>query len=191
MKEKRLIGNYEVIQSVSLGTTELVVAENVNESPRYVCCDIECTDGIEFYHQQMGSDNYLDIMHNFSDRLSQRVADLEKEAPKDMVVITKEMCKPLQNNEYLTGKIIVLNAAILKREFQSQENQLFYVTGGNGTNPTARGTGVYGYNLATRKHSRVERYDVLGTLEKDKLPEWAKTNLVKIKKIIRQREEAR
>ena len=187
----RMIGNYEVIQSVSLGTTELVVAENVNESPRYVCCDIESNDIVEYYQGQMGSDDYLDIMHNFSDRLAQRVSDLEKEAPKEMVVITKEMCKPLQNNEYLTGKIIVLNAGILKREFQTQENQLFYVTGGNGTNPKARGTGVFGYNLATKQHSRVERYDIIGTIKKDKLPEWAKTNLVKIKTMIRQREEAR
>ena len=188
---KRMIGNYEVIQCVSLGTTELVVAENFNESRRYVCCDIESNDIVEYYQGQMGSDDYLDIMHNFSDRLAQRVSDLEKEAPKEMVVITKEMCMPLQNNEYLTGKIIVINAGILKREFQTQENQLFYVTGGNGTNPKAMGMGVYGYNLATRKHSRVERYNVLGTIEKDKLPEWAKTNLMKIKKMIRQREEAR
>lgn len=191
MTEKRMIGNYEVIQSVSLGTTELVVAENFNESPRYVCCDIESNDIVEFYREQMGSDNYIEIMHNFSDRLAQRVSELEKTVPKEMVVITKEMCKPVGNNEYLAGKIIVLNPLVLKREYQTQESQLFFVTGGNGTNPFARGTGVFGYNLATKTHSRVERYDVIGTLDKDKLPEWAKTNLTHIQKIIKQREEAR
>ena len=189
--EKRKIGKYEIIQSVSLGTTELVVAENINETPRYVCCDIEYTAGVEFYREQMGSNNYLEIMHNFSDRLAQRVSDLEKTAPKDIVVYTKEMCTPLKANEYLVGKIIVLNPYVLKREYQTQENQLFYVTGGNGANPFARGNGVFGYNLATKTHSRVERYDVLGTINKDKLPEWAKTNLTQIKKHIRQREEAR
>ena len=189
--EKRMIGSYEIIQSVPLGTTELVVAENINETPRYVCCDIEYASGVEFYREQMGSDDYLDIMHNFSDRLAQRVSDLEKTAPKEMAVLTKEMCTPIKTNENLAGKIIVLNPYILKREYQTQENQLFYVTGGNGTNPFARGTGVFGYNLATKTHSRVERYDVIGTLDKDKLPEWAKTNLTHIKKIIKQREEAR
>jgi len=55
------------------------------------------------------------------------------------------------------------------------------------------GNAVFCYNLATKEHTRWERYDLLGVLKKDEMPEWAKEGLAEIKKMIadKSREEAR
>ena len=39
--EKRKFGDYEVIQSITLGKTEMIVGECDYKEPRYVCCDIQ------------------------------------------------------------------------------------------------------------------------------------------------------
>jgi len=55
------------------------------------------------------------------------------------------------------------------------------------------GNAVFCYNLSTKEHTRWARYDLLGVIKKDEMPEWAKEGLSEIKKMIadRSREEAR
>ena len=44
-----------------------------------------------------------------------------------------------------------------------------------------RGQAVFGTSLADGKHARWERCDVLGEIKPEKMPEWAKEALAKIK----------
>lgn len=51
-------------------------------------------------------------------------------------------------------------------------------TGGFGASPRSRGSTCYCVDLYSGKESRFERMDVLGTLEPEQLPEWARLGLV-------------
>ena len=56
----------------------------------------------------------------------------------------------------------------------------FWRTGGNGATG-GRGNAVFGTCLATGEKSRWERYDVLGEIKPECMPDWAKEALTKIK----------
>ncbi len=191
--EKRKFGDYEVIHSITLGKTEMIVGECDYKEPRYVCCDIQHTNLLQLPQNDVYERSYLKIMREFSNRISDRVTELEKEAPQAEKVITAEQCVPVNDFNNLTGKVVVIAPDSIKREYLSDRNQLIYVTGGNGARLNAMGTAVYGYNLATKEHTRWERYDLLGVIKKDEMPEWAKEGLAEVKKMIadRSREEAR
>ena len=132
-------------------------------------------------------------MREFSNRISDRVSEIEKTAPKDSKIITAEQCIPVNDFKNLTGKVVVIAPDNIKREYQNERNQLIYVTGGNGARLNAMGNGVFGYNLSTKEHVRWERYDLLGVIKDEAMPEWAKEGLDEVKKMIadRSREEAR
>ena len=92
------------------------------------------------------------------------------------------MCTAIAENTKLVGKVIVLKPSILRREYRYADSQLFYCTGGNGAMPNAIGTKVYGCSLSTGKEMYVRRYDILGTIDKSNLPEWAKVGLANIQR---------
>ena len=48
--------------------------------------------------------------------------------------------------------------------------------------PGGRGQAVFGTCLATGEHSRWERYDVLGEIKPERMPQWAKDALKTIQK---------
>ncbi len=51
-----------------------------------------------------------------------------------------------------------------------------------GCEPNSRGSACFCTNLYSGKESRYERRDILGVIEKDKLPEWAKQRFDEIQK---------
>ena len=58
--------------------------------------------------------------------------------------------------------------------------QLVLADGGNGATG-GRGQAVFGTCLATGEHRRWERYDVLGEIKPDHMPQWAKEALARTK----------
>ena len=67
-------------------------------------------------------------------------------------------------------------------EYQIATMQLQLCTGGFGAEPNSRGSACFCTNLYSGKESRYERRDILGVIEKDKLPEWAKQRLDEVQK---------
>lgn len=191
--EKRKFGDYEVIHSITLGKTEMIVGECDYKEPRYVCCDIQHTNLLQLPQNDVYERSYLKIMREFSNRISDRVTELEKEAPQAEKVITAEQCMSVNDFNNIAGMVVVVSPKSLKREYQNERNQLYYAVSGNGTKINSMGNAVFCYNLATKEHTRWERYDLLGVIKKDEMPEWAKEGLSEIKKMIadRSREEAR
>lgn len=191
--EKRMFGDYEVIQSVHFGQTEIIVGESQYKEPKYVCCDIERSGLLQFPTNDIYDRKYLEIMKEFAKRISDRVTELEKEAPQAEKVITAEQCMSVNDFNNIAGMVVVVSPKSLKREYQNERNQLYYAVSGNSTKINSMGNAVFCYNLATKEHTRWERYDLLGVLKKDEMPEWAKEGLSEIKKMIaeRSREEAR
>lgn len=186
---KRVINDYDIIQSFYVGEKEVVVGENKNAEYRYICGYYESNEIFERINDCKASNDYLDIMTLFCDRAKEQV-ELCKQAQKTEIgILTPDMYSPVNIYDDLTGKVVVEKIDNLRREYQNAENQLFYVTGGNGAKPNARGTKVFGYSFASKKHCYIRRYDVEGVVDKSTLPEWAKTDLAEIKKQIKREEK--
>ena len=131
-------------------------------------------------------------MSLFLERAKEQV-ELCKQRSKDgSETIQPDMYTAIKYDDDIKGKVVVEKIDDLRREYQNAENQLFYVTGGNGAKPNARGTKVFGYSFSDKKHCYINRYSIAGIMDKDKLPDWARKDLAEIKKQIkRERKEVR
>lgn len=127
-----------------------------------ICADFESTDYIETVT------HYYEILAI----KTREVAQQEKEKPRE--IIYQEQCLPVTQFSSLKGQIVVLQPDILYPEFQSISHQLYLADGGNGCNPNGRGTAIFGYNLYSGEHERIENYEILGVIKKEYLPNWAK-----------------
>lgn len=186
---KRIINDYEIIQSFYVGEKEVVVGENKNAEYKYICGYYESNEIFERINDCRASNDYLDIMTLFCDRAKEQVELCKQTQKTEIGILTPDMYSPVDIYDDLTGKVVVEKIEHLRREYQNAENQLFYVTGGNGAKPNARGTKVFGYSFASKKHCYIRRYDVEGVVDKTTLPEWAKTDLAEIQKQIKREEK--
>ena len=186
---KRIINDYEIIQSFYVGEKEVVVGENKNAEYKYICGYYESNEIFERINDCRASNDYLDIMTLFCDRAKEQVELCKQTQKTEIGILTPDMYSPVDIYDDLRGKVVVEKIEHLRREYQNAENQLFYVTGGNGAKPNARGTKVFGYSLASKKHCYIRRHDVEGVVDKATLPEWAKTDLAEIQKQIKREEK--
>lgn len=95
-----------------------------------------------------------------------------------VTVITEADCIPDHYKNDINGKIIAINPAILKPEYQRADRQLYYVTGGFGASANARGSAVFCKNLYDGKNTRYERMDVLGEVKPECMPDWAEKKAI-------------
>lgn len=184
-----MVNDYEIIHSFYVGEREVVVGEDKNAEYRYFCGYYENN---EIFSQAVDcklSNDYLEIMQIYCDRAKEQVDLCKSQQIETAEPITDDMFNSCNSNDDLTKKVIVLKPEILRREYQNAANQLFYVTGGNGAKPNARGTKVYGYNFSEKKHCYIRRYDVMGIMENENLPEWAKNEFAKIKAQIKREDK--
>ncbi len=177
--KKRMIENFEVIHSLQIGAREVVVG--VSPEQEFMCCF--CTqDGInEYCTEAMASDDYLEIMELYADRLKGQVAALQAQRntlhiPLDL--LNGEQCFPLNDSDDITGKVVAVKPSSLRYEYRRADCQLILVTNGSGARGYSRGTSVYGVNVFTgRRAGRWERMDVLGEVSPECMPQWAKDHL--------------
>ena len=89
--EKRMIENFEIIHSLQIGAREVVVG--VSPEQEFMCCF--CTqDGMrEYYAEAMASDDYLEIMELYTDRLKGQVAALQAQRNTLHIPLPKELEK--------------------------------------------------------------------------------------------------
>ena len=83
---KRIINDYEIIQSFYVGEKEVVVGENKNAEYRYICGYYESNEIFERINDCRASNDYLDIMNLFCDRAKEQV-ELCKQAQKTEIGI--------------------------------------------------------------------------------------------------------
>ena len=185
-EEKRMVGSYEVEQSIFIGEKEVLFGVSKKEEyPFMVCyCDYNNPLSAPWYTEAVGTDDYLEAMEIFTERVQSQIdrtrAELSK-FPFDKAVFTKEHCIPDDHKSNIVGKVVVLNAEPKRYEYQHPAYQLILAEGGNGATG-GRGQAVFGTCLADAKRARWERYDVLGVIKPEKMPDWAKEAVAKIKK---------
>ena len=98
-KEKRMLGNYEITQSIYVGDKEVVFGVDTKDPhPFMVCyCDYHNPLSAAWPTEGVASDDYLEAMQIFVDRVQSQIDRTKEELSKfpfDKTVFTKEHCIP-------------------------------------------------------------------------------------------------
>jgi hypothetical protein len=192
--EKRMVGDYEVIQAFQFGDREVVLGENLNAPPGelFLCAYAQRNDLFVQYFDAVVSDSYVEIAKLYVDRVVQQtdktIAEMQYPHLEgvDRSIIAKEDCEPVYYENDLRDKIVVIKPEVLRREYRQGPYQLRLCTGGFGASSKSRGNACFCRDLLTGKTSRFERLDIAGIMPMDKLPTWAKKGL----EICKQRQAA-
>ncbi len=184
-KEERKIAEYTVLHTFPIGTTEIAIGENkyAPQGERYLLTNINVRGILECYDNSVVSDDYLELVAEYSSRISEQVKEVTKEYENisfDVTPLSIRDCKPVKYTQCIKDKVVVLKEEVFKPEYANATRQIQLCVGGFGAAANARGTSCYCINLITGKENRFERQDVLGVIEKDNLPEWAKKGLEKV-----------
>ncbi len=178
----RMVNDYEILHSFYVGEREVIVGEDKNAEYRYFCGYYENNDLFARAVNCYMCNDYLEVMQIYCDRTKEQIELCRSQQIECAELITADMCNPCQSDTNLTNKVVVLKPETLPREYQNGNHQLFYVTGGNGSRPNSIGTKVFGYQFGSKKGTYIRRYDIIGTMETEKLPEWAKKYFAQIRK---------
>lgn len=185
MDEKRMVGDYTVLNSMYIGHREIILGENPKAASgeRYVCCYAERVMFYEQYLEAQVSDDFAEIVKLYGERVTQAADEIMKETEKVTLEIgmndeiTAKDCKPISSDDAIEDKVIVIRGNVLRPEFRHASHQLMLCTGGFGAQKNARGRTCYCISLYSGKQTSFYRGDVLGVMDKRALPEWAKIGL--------------
>ena len=196
MEEKRMAGNYEVTTAFEIGTKEIIIGENKTAAldERFVVANYENNGIFERYVDALVGGDYAEIVKIFAERVkneAEQVMDEKSKITVDMTPITKDGCQVLEADDRIKNKVVVIRADVFKPEYQIATKQLQLCTGGFGAEPNSRGSACFCTNLYSGKEARFERSDILGVIEKDNLPDWAKERLDVVQKEIAHRRKER
>lgn len=196
MEEKRMAGNYEVTTAFEIGTKEIIIGEDKNAAhdERFVVANYENNGIFERYVDALVGGDYAEITKIFAERVkneAEKVMDEKSKISVDMTPITKEGCQVLEADDSIKNKVVVIRADVFKPEYQISTKQLQLCTGGFGAEPNSRGYACFCTNLYSGKEAKYERSDILGIIEKDDLPDWAKERLDEVQKNIAHRRKER
>ena len=188
MANKRMAGDYEISQSMMIGDREIVLGENPKDTSGlpYMCAFCEDNGIVARFYDAVGGDDFCEIAQEYGQRIAKqaeetRQALLNERAGLDgNSIITAAQCEGISSKDDLHGKVIVIKPEELRREYRTATHQLKLCTGGFGASPNSRGSACFCTDLLTGRESRFERRDVLGTMEPDELPQWAKDGLAAI-----------
>ena len=179
--------------NIYIGDKEVVFG--VDKSDKYPFlvsyCDYHNPFGVPWATESVGCDDYLEAMGIFIQRVQSQIEQTKSELSKfafDNTVFTKDHCIPDKRSSSIVGKVVVINAEPKRYEYQHPAFQLVLADGGNGATG-GRGNAVFGTCLATGEKSRWERYDVLGEIKPECMPDWAKEALAKIKEQQKEKKE--
>ena len=131
MNEKRMAGDYEIFEAISVGKREIVLGENPNaeKNERYLCAFCEPNELFCRYTDAQVSDNYLEILELFGQRVKEqavvlRIAlNIPTQHGIDDRMLTREDCAPVTDADNLNGQVIVIDPEALKREYQRATHQ--------------------------------------------------------------------
>lgn len=184
--EKRMVDTFEVKHAIHVGSKEVLFCVDQKKigTPYMVCyCTWDNPLGMEQFFEAAGSDDYLEIMTEFTNRVQSQLEAVKAERDKITVPLspfTAEQCIPNDYGKSIENKVVVIRASSLRPEYQTADKQLVLATGGFGAHANSRGRAVYTVNLYSGKESRWNREDILGIIRPEHLPDWAKERLKQI-----------
>ena len=143
MDDKRMIGDYTVLNSMYVGHKEIAICENpkADKGERYLCCYIESVVVFERYTEALVSDDFAEIAKVFGERISSAAEEIIKETEKaneqigENTEIMQDKCAPITWEDSIENKVVVIKGNILRPEFRHASHQLMLCTGGFGSQP--------------------------------------------------------
>lgn len=181
-KEKRMAGDYTIIQAIHIGNKEIVLGEDMQNKDGhcYLVADYSYNELFERYDNCIIGDSYIELAEVFAQRLTQQVEQVKTEQDKMNIpfeVISADMCYSNSYSESIEGKVVAIKADVLRPEHRHAASQIVYVTGGNGSRANAMGNAVFCNYLYSGEHTRFERYEVQGVLKPEHYPKWVAERL--------------
>ena len=182
---KRMAGDYEIFQAVHIGDKEIVLGENPQDTTgaEYMCAFCQNNALFDLYSDVMCSNDFPEIAELFGRRIAEQAHSMQAELNKMKAegisdhIITPSDCPPISHSDDLHNKVIVIRPEVLHREYRRATCQLKLCKGGFGAYPNSRGSACVCADLYTGKVTRYARMDIMGTMEPEKLPQWAKERL--------------
>ena len=124
--EKRMAGDYEIIQAVHIGDREVVLGENPQDETgmKYMCAFCRQNALFAEYSEVMASDDFPEIVELFGQRVAEQAQKTHIELNKPRIQgiddrpITAEGCTPISHEDDLHGKIVVIKPEVLRREYR-------------------------------------------------------------------------
>ena len=180
---KEMINDYAVKNEVFIGNRRYLFAVHTDdkEPQRFLKC--QCYDDELFRHyvNAVTSNDFVECMKLYLADISAAVEKVEK----DRAAIGLEDISCLKGSDLLSasrdknieGKVVAIGEKWLCDGFKDISHQLYFVKGGNGAQSNSRGNACFSINLYTGEDTRIERYEVLGEVPEDKIPEFAKEHL--------------
>jgi len=179
-QNRRMVGetNYEVKHAIHVGDKEIVFAEdkNAENGMNWFVGNYTSNDIIGQYADCQVSDDYIESMLEFSNRVGKQIVMMKNESDRSNPphrVFTAEHCYPNDYGQSIDGKIVAIRAEVLRPEYRRGNVQLVLVSGGNGARANPNGRAVYCYHLNNGEHTRFERHDIQGEVRPEFLPVWA------------------
>ena len=185
--EKRMAGNYEITQALRIGDREVGFGVDPASDQPYFCAlyqkIFEIIQYRERYEECFSSDNFVEVAEQFAEYVRQQCQKVREEWAKVTVprtTVTTEMCLPHDYGQDIDGKVVAIKPSALRPEYRSADHQLVLVDGGSGAAANSYGTTCFCVNLYTGESVRWRRYDVLGEVKPECLPDWAERRAAEI-----------
>lgn len=184
-KEKEIIEGYEIKHSMKVGGKRF--AFGIHTDPRHRDKYFEGVithNDIFVNYEGYASDNYFEIMHRLIDRMAAELMKMEQRRDaigmEDASCLKREDLIPVSSDESIVGKVVAIDEKYLHDGYKDISHQLYFTDGGFGSEGGGRGRACFCWDLYTQERDRIERYEVIGIVPSEKLPDFAKATLAKI-----------
>ena len=188
MDEKEVINGYAVDSSIWVGTQRICfgIAEDRKEEYPYMVCVFESEGYVFPMCDKMACyDVFTEGLNAYSKKISECAKALDERRAAlevdDPTCLKADAVEPAPWDVCIRNKVVALDEHTMNHGFRDIAHQLFYVYSGFGVEAKSRGRACYGFNLYTGEKCRIERPDVMGIVPEDRLPDFAKKNLVAAK----------
>ena len=183
--EKEIIEGYEIKYSMKVGGKRF--AFGIHQDPKH---KDKYFEGVITYndifvnYEGYASDDYFEIMHRLIDRMSKELECMEQKrnaiGMDDVSCFKREDLIPVSGDESIVGKVVAIDEKYLNDGYKDIAHQLYLTDGGFGAEGGGRGRACFCWDLYSQERDRIERYEVIGIVPPEKLPDFAKATLKKI-----------
>ena len=195
-EEKEIINeHYEVVSSMNIGGKRMILAVSNDKEEQYPYLKCIYTENELFgtYESVIASDSYPEAIKLYADDIKAEAVQLElnQRAMGDAALPCYKLdeVRPVYFTDNIIGKVVAVEEKYLSDGYKDRGHQLYYVVGGSGAYPNSRGQACFSYDLYNGKKERIERYEVMGYMREDELPEFAKKTLETVKERVRKEKD--
>ena len=195
-EEKEIINeHYEVVSSMNIGGKRMILAVSNDKEEQYPYLKCIYTENELFgtYESVIASDSYPEAIKLYADDIKAEAVQLElnQRAMGDAALpcYKPDEVRPVYFTDNIIGKVVAIEEKYLSDGYKDRGHQLYYVVGGSGAYPNSRGQACFSYDLYNGKKERIERYEVMGYMREDELPEFAKKTLETVKERVRKEKD--